>query len=133
MQKLILSIIFIFSFSFVGLSQNALSKLSEEQIKTAISHKWKLSFLEGKGKKIKISDDKATLFLGFNSDGKLYESDGKKEYYGTWTYNHSSFTITTNDKDGIEKHVIIDVSNDQLILKSKFRGIPFNMGLQKVN
>lgn len=133
MQKTIALFLLIFSLSTIGFSQSAVSKLTEAQIKTAICHKWQLSYLEGKGRKINIPKNKATLILGFTNDGKLFESDGNKEYKGTWTYNHASLTITTNDKDGDEKHVVVDVTNDQLILKSKFKGIPFNMGLQKAD
>lgn len=132
MKKYILSFLFIFSISFV-FSQSTIKTFTESQIKTAICHKWKLIYLEGKGKKVTIPNNGPVLILGFNADGKLFESDGKTNYNGTWTYNHSTFTITTNDKDGEEKHILLDVTNNQLVMKSKFKGIPFNMGLQIVD
>lgn len=133
MQKFITLFLFSFVFIFFGFSQNTVSNLSEAQIKVAICKKWKLNFLEGKGKKITLPKDKASLILGFSPDGKLYEFDGKKEYKGTWSYNHATLTITTIDQDGEEKHPLIDLNNDILVMKSKFRGIPFNMGFQKVD
>ncbi|MBK8351336.1 MAG: hypothetical protein IPL21_06425 [Saprospirales bacterium] len=133
MQKHITFFLFSFVFIFFGFSQNAVSKLSEAQIKTAICHKWRLNLLEGKGKKITIPNDKTSLILGFLPDGNLYEFDGKKEYKGTWSYNHATLTITTIDQDGEEKHPLIDLNNDILVMKSKFKGIPFNMGFKKVD
>jgi hypothetical protein len=132
MKIYILSTLLFFSLSTV-FSQSSIKTFSESQIKMAICHKWKLTYLEGKGKKVTIPNNGPVLILGFNADGKLFESDGKNNYNGTWTYNHSTFTITTTDKDGEEKHIILDVTGTQLIMKSKFKGIPFNMGLQKID
>lgn len=123
------TLLLIILFSLKGYAQTTLAQLTEQEIKTMICHKWKLSYLEGKGKKMNISDNILKLYLGFKPDGSLYEIQGKKNYSGTWTYNHDTYTIVTDDRDGKENWNIVSITDKLLVVKTKFKGILVNCGL----
>ena len=133
MKKLFLSVI-LTSFVITSIFANdALSNLSEQQIKTLFCHKWKLNYLEFKGKRKEIPSSLPESILVFLNDGKLEQYEGKTKYTGTWTYNHSTKTITTIDKDGTEKYIIEEVGNELFVMSSKIKGFEFKMGLKKTS
>lgn len=125
----ILSFVLLFSVT----ANDNLNKLTEQEIKTLLCQKWKLNFLEYKGNKKEIPSKVPASFLVFLPDGKLEEYEGKNKYSGTWSYNHATKTITTIDKDGTEKHTIVELGNELFIMNGKYKGFTFNMGFKKNN
>lgn len=137
-KKIIMRLVFIgflllVSSHKVAFSNDALGNLSETQIKSLLCHKWKLTLIEAKGKKATIPASSPEITLKFLDNGQLEETAGKEFYKGTWTYNHSKYTVTTTDKDGKENHVLVDLTNDYLKMKTKFMGIQVMYGMKKVN
>lgn len=129
-KHLLIIIIGLFTLSNVSANSN-INNLTEQQIKTMLCQKWKLTYLEYKGKKKEIPAKVPASHILFLPDGKLEEFEGDKKYTGTWTYNHTTKTITTIDKDGTEKHTIIDLGNDAFVMNGKYKGFTFNMGFKK--
>lgn len=133
MKQLLLSFLLIFFLSDVAVAKDSFSSLSEAQVKSLVCRKWKLTFLEYKGKKKEIPAKVPASYLVFLADGKLQEFEGTKKYDGTWTYHHETKTITTVDQDGTEKHKIISLSNDQFVMNGNYKGFSFNMGFNKAD
>lgn len=124
----------LFTFLFgITVAKDSFSSLSEAQIKTLVCHKWKLMYLEFNGKKKEIPAKLPESLLIFLPDGKLQEFEGAKKYDGTWSYNHSSKTVITIDKDGTENHKIINISNDEFVMNGKYQGFAFNMGFKRLD
>lgn len=133
MQKSISTFVLFILLSSATFATDSFSNLSEAQIKTLFCYKWKLTFLEYKGKKKEIPAKLPASLLIFLADGKLLEFEGAKKYDGTWTYNHSSKTIVTVDQDGTENHKIIALSNTEFIMNGKYKGFTFNMGFKRMD
>ena len=133
MKKIFLSVILTTILFATTNASDALNTLSEQQVKTMLCHKWKLTYLEYKGKKKDIPTNVPESFIGFLADGTLYQTEGKMKYTGTWTYNHATKTVTTIDKDGTEKHTIVDLGKDLFVMNGKYKGFVFNMGLKKAD
>jgi len=133
MKKLILSAFLLIVTATAIFANDALNKLTEEQVKKMVCHKWKLTFLEYNSKKKEIPGSVPTSYIGFLANGTFYQTEGKMTYNGTWTYNHAAKTITTVDKDGTEKHAIIDLNTEQFTMNGKYKGATFNMGLKKAD
>lgn len=132
MNKFILPLFFIFASVSTG-AQN-LSKLPDEaQVLSLLCHQWNLTYIEGKGKKFNVPGNTPQLHLEFNKDGSLNESAGKKSFKGKWSYNHSTRTITTDDQDGKEAYTLVNISDAELVIRNKIKGIEVNLGLQRVN
>lgn len=132
MQRLIL--IFIITISFCDIfAQNFFANLTDIEAKKMICHKWKLISLEAKNKKIDVPKKAPTVSLTFLSDGKLIESAGNKEFNGTWSYNHTTKTLTTNDQDGKEDQKILNITNETFVMQSKIKGIIVNLWLQRID
>ncbi|MDB5228521.1 MAG: Lipocalin-like protein [Bacteroidota bacterium] len=129
MKKYTLLVFLILFLLQKGYAQTTLAQLTEQEIKTMICHQWKLSYLEGKGKHINVPESVLKLYLGFKPDGSLYEIQGKKNYSGTWTYKHATYTIITDDQDGKENWDIVSITDKLLVVKTKFKGILVNCGL----
>lgn len=133
MKKLLLSVL-LTAFVYSGIYANdAITSLSEQQLKTMLCHKWKLTFLEYQGKRKEIPQNVPASYIGFLSDGTMYQIEGKMNYKGTWTYNHATKTITTIDKDGTELHTIVELNDQQFVMNGKYKGYIFNMGLKKAD
>jgi hypothetical protein len=128
----LLFFILIFSL-YNALAQNNVKQLTEPQVKSMLCHKWKLSYLEGKGKKMNVPESAPKLYLEFVSNGTLNETDGKKNYHGKWVYNTATNIITTDDQDGKEEYTLITVTNELLVLKNKFRGVLINLGMSRAD
>ena len=133
MQKAVSTFVLLILLSSTIFAKDSFSTLPEAQIKTLFCHKWKLTFLEYKGKKKEIPAKLPVSLLVFLADGKLQEFEGTKKYDGTWTYNHSTKTIVTVDQDGTEHHKIIELSNTEFIMNGKYQGFTFNMGFKRAN
>ncbi len=133
MKKIILSVLLLTFSVSAGIAEDALSKLSEIQVKSMFCKKWKLTFLEYKGKQKEIPGKVPQSLLIFLQDGKLQEFEGTKKYDGTWSYQHDNKTITTIDQDGTEKHKIIDLTSDQFVMNGNYKGFTFNMGFKRVD
>lgn len=133
MKQLLLSILLISFLSDVVIAKDSFSSLSEAQVKSLVCRKWKLTFLEYKGKKKDIPAKVPASYLVFLEDGKLQEFEGSKKYDGTWTYHHETKTITTIDQDGTEKHKIISLNSDQFVMNGNYKGFSFNMGFKKAD
>lgn len=118
-----ISSLFIFVLALFICTFADISKYTEQQIKEMVSHKWRLITIEAKGKTIQVPADKPQVALKFNSNGSLDEYAGDKHYTGTWKYDHSTYTIETKDSDGKEKHTIVDISDKQLKMTTKFMGM----------
>ena len=130
MKKIYGFLFFILFLLHPGFSQASFKQFSEQQIRSLLCHKWKLSFLEGMGKKVAVPESVPKLYLGFKPDGSLYEIEGKKNYSGTWTYKHATFTLTTNDQDGKENYSIENITDNLLVIKTKIKGVMVNLGMQ---
>lgn len=132
MKKIIslIAVLFILGNAF---SKSSLESLSEQQIKSMLCQKWKLATLEGKGKKMDVPANTPEIILHFFSNGTLQEKAGDKQYKGTWTYNHSKFTVTTVDKDGKENHTLVEITDNLLRMKTKFMGIEVIYGMKKID
>ena len=74
----------------------------------------------------------ASLLI-FLTDGNLQEFEGSKKYDGKWTYNHSTKTVVTVDKDGTENHKIINLTDDEFVMNGKYQGFTFNMGFKRLD
>ncbi len=133
MKKISLLLLLCVLFLVNGFSQVNFKQLSEQQIKNLLCHKWQLTFLEAKGKKINVPASVPKLYLGLQSNGTLEEIQDKKKYTGNWSYKHDTFSLITEDKDGKENYDIVNLTNTILVIRSKFKGIPFNMGMQLVD
>ena len=133
MKQLFLSFLLIFFLSDIVVAKDSFSSLSEAQVKSLVCRKWKLTFLEYKGKKKDIPAKVPASYLVFLADGKLQEFEGSKKYDGTWTYHHETKTITTIDQDGTEKHKIISLNSDQFVMNGNYKGFSFNMGFKKAD
>jgi hypothetical protein len=133
MKRYAFTLLFILPFLIKGYSQHPLALLQEQDVRSLLCHKWNLAYLEGLGKKISVTGKSPQLLLQFNNDGTLNESSGKKNYSGKWSYNHSTHLITTDDQDGREEYTIVTLSVEELVIRSKFKGVKFNMGMQRVN
>lgn len=129
-MKYLIFIISLCIFSIDTFSED-LGKLNETQVKAILCQKWKLSFLEYKGKKKPIPAKLPQSLLIFLQDGKLQEYSGKDKYDGSWSYLHSTKTITTIDKDGTEKHQLISLNTNELVMNGTYQGFKFNMGFVK--
>lgn len=133
MKKIFLSISLFIVISGALLASDSFSTLSEAQIKSLVCHKWKLTYLEIKGKKKEIPAKLPESLLIFLPDGKLQELQGKEKFDGSWSYNHTTKTVTTIDKDGTEHHKIINLSQDEFVMNGKYQGFTFNMGFKRVD
>lgn len=133
MKQLLLSILLISFLSDVVIAKDSFASMSEAQVKSLVCRKWKLTFLEYKGKKKDIPAKVPASYLVFLADGKLQEFEGSKKYDGTWTYHHETKTITTIDQDGTEKHKIISLNSDQFVMNGNYKGFSFNMGFKKAD
>lgn len=132
MKKLLLAFILSFILLNIVSANDKVTKFTEQEIKTLLCHKWKLTFLEYKGNKKEIPSKLPESHILFLPDGRLEEYEGKTKYTGTWSYNHTTKTITTIDKDGNEKHAIIELGNELFIMNGKYKGFTFNMGFKIV-
>jgi hypothetical protein len=65
--------------------------------------------------------------------GTLIEISEGKSYQGKWSYEHKTMSITTDDRDGIEKQKILKITADQLILKSKYNEMPMNLIWKRID
>ena len=133
MKKIVLSFILLTFLASVVLAADSFSALSEAQIKTLFCHKWKLTYLEYKGKKKEIPAKLPESLIIFLPNGNMQEFEGPKKYDGKWTYNQSTKTITTVDKDGTENHKIIELTNDAFVMNGKYQGYSFNMGFKRMD
>ena len=80
MQKSISNFVLFILLSSATFATDSFSNLSEAQIKTLFCYKWKLTFLEYKGKKKEIPAKLPASLLIFLADGKLMEFEGAKKY-----------------------------------------------------
>ena len=133
MKRLFLSLMLLTLLSGVAVAKDSFSSMSEAQIKTLVCHKWKLTYLEFKGKKKEIPAKLPASLLIFLTDGNLQEFEGSKKYDGKWTYNHSTKTVVTVDKDGTENHKIINLTDDEFVMNGKYQGFTFNMGFKRLD
>ena len=74
MKRLFLSLMLLTLLSGVAVAKDSFSSLSEAQIKTLFCHKWKLTYLEFKGKKKEIPAKLPASLLIFLADGNLIEA-----------------------------------------------------------
>ena len=132
MQKKLLSITILFLLSSFLLFAD-IKTLTEQQIKDMVSHKWRLTTIEVKGKTIEVTDDKPMIALKFNNNGTMDEYAGDKHFTGNWTYTHTDYTIETKDKDGKEKHTILDISDKFLKMTTKFMGMKVVYVMKRVD
>lgn len=133
MKQLIFSFTLLTLLSSVTLAKDSFSALTEAEIKSLFCHKWKLTYLEYKGKRKEIPGKLPASLLVFLQDGKLQEFEGAKKYDGTWTYSHASKTIITVDRDGTENHKIIELTNEQFVMNGKYQGLTFNIGFKRAD
>ena len=133
MKQLLFSFTLLILLSTVSVAKDSFSTITEAEIKSLFCHKWKLTYLEYKGKRKEIPGKLPASLLIFLQDGKLQEFEGTKKYDGSWTYSHTSKTIITVDKDGTENHKIIELSNDHFVMNGKYQGITFNIGFKRID
>ena len=72
-------------------------------------------------------------YILLKSDGTLIETDEGKDYRGKWTYDHKNMTLTTDDKDGIEKHKIIKITETEFVFRSKVKDLEISMIMKRVD
>ena len=84
--------LFIFFTVLASSAFNAIgqSKLTEQEVKTLLCHKWKLVIMEVQGEQHNVDDD---LFLTFLKDGTFIDSQDGNKPQKKWTYNHSTMTV----------------------------------------
>jgi len=135
MRNLLFIFILVLPFvsSSTAFSQTKTPPKTEQEIKTLLCHKWKLTAMEAKGQKVELPPDMGNSFVSFKNDGTLVETDEGKDYQGRWTYDHRTMTLTTNDKDGIENQKIVKISEVELIIKSKWQEITMNLIMKRVD
>ena len=116
MKKFLLLLILTLTFIFdtPAFSQAKNQPKSEQQIRDLLCHKWRLTKMKSGSKEAALPSQMQALLL-FQSDGTLIETDEGKEYKGKWTYNHKTSTLVTDDKDGIENHLIIRLDNSGFV------------------
>jgi len=97
---------------------------TEQEIKSMLCHKWHLTYVEAKGKKMPAPNDTNNDFVLFKPDGTLTEMEvGKERRPGKWTYNHSDMTLKIDDADGIDVNKIVKITSTDLVLQSKFDNV----------
>ena len=135
MKKTILLILLIFTIinSQAVFAQTKPQSQTEQEIKTMLCHKWKLTHMETQGERNSLPPDMGESYMLLKSDGTLIETDEGKDYQGKWAYDHKTMTLKTDDKDGVEKHKIIKITDTELIIKSKFDGMAMNMIMKRID
>ncbi|THU38178.1 hypothetical protein FAM09_15980 [Niastella caeni] len=98
---------------------NAQSKLTEQEVKELLCHKWKAVIMEIQGKQYNVEKEEDELFLTFLKDGTFIDSqEGNKSAKIKWTYTHSTMTLNTG---GVLKK-IFKIDDKELKFKSKMDG-----------
>jgi hypothetical protein len=120
--------LFIFFTVLASSAFNAIgqSKLTEQDVKALLCHKWKVVIMEVEGEQHKVDED---LYITFLKDGTFIDSqDGNKPPKLKWTYNHSTMTVKTG---GVLK--ILKIDDKELKLKSIDDGKPIGVTLKRVD
>lgn len=115
------------------LMANSIEDLSEKEIMNLLcSGKWHLSYMEMDGQHIDFPDNEVQAnWTVFNSDGTHQSEEMGESYGGTWEYNHSSKTLTTNDKDGKVDLVIVKIDGNELKVTLIDQGKEMMVGMKK--
>ena len=110
----------------VSLSSICQSRLTEQEIKNLLCHKWKAVSIEIQGEKESQDED---LYITFLKDGTFIDSEeGNKPSKEKWTYNHKTMTITTGDI--IKK--ILTINEKELKISTKMDGESIILSLKRV-
>ena len=111
----------------LSLSSFSQSKPTEQQIKTMLCHKWKVSTIESQGEKLPAEED---VYITFRKDGTFIDSqEGGKPSDNKWTYNHKTTTLTTGD---VSKK-ILRITEKELKLSAKMDGQNMILTLKRVD
>jgi lipocalin-like protein len=121
------------SFLLLGFHLMLSAQQTEKEVLNLLCHKWKVTHIEHGGQKIEMPAELGEAFLIFKADSTITEIDPSETYKGKWTYDHKGKTITTDDKDGIQKHKLIKLTTTELIITMKVDDETSNMILKRVD
>ena len=105
---------------------------TEQEIKTLLCKKWKITHMEAEGKRFPVPPEMSESYVTFQQDGSFTEVEEGNTFNGRWTYDHKTKTINTDDKDGKESHKVLTLTTELLILKSNFQGMNMNLVMKSV-
>ena len=112
------------SSSFHAIGQ---SKLTEQEVKAMLCHKWKAITMELQGEHM-VADE--NIYITFLKDGTFIDSqEGYTSQKSKWTYTHSTMTVTTG---GVLKK-ILKIDDKELKFKSKMDGQTITVTLKRVD
>jgi len=131
MNKILLFSVFLF-ITASSFAQKDTTR-SEQEVKTLLCHKWKVTHIEMNGQKIPLPPELGESSLEIIADGTLIEKDATEEIKGKWSYDHKTKILTTDDRDGIIKHVILKISETELIFKSEVDGTEMNLIMKRLD
>jgi len=107
--------------------------LSEKQVIDLLcSGKWHLSYMEIDGQHDDFPPNEAKAnWTVFKQDGTHNSEEMGEAYSGTWTYNHETKTLTTDDKDGKVSLVIISIDEHEIQFSLVDQGKKLKVGMKK--
>ena len=112
-------LLFLF-FIFISLnSYSQVQNLNEDETLTLISsEKWYLAYVIFDGEK--EIDSENTDWVHFHRNGVHEYTDEGDYEKGKWSYNHNTYTLTTNDLDGVIEYKIISLSKTEFVLENEW-------------
>lgn len=125
MKKYLL--IFLAILSFLSFYAHGQSKLTEQEVKSMLCHKWQPVSMEVEGEQISLDEE---LYITFLANGTFIEfQEGDQASKSKWTYNHNTMTVTTG---GVAKK-ILRIDDKQLKFKSNMDGQTAIVTLKRVD
>ena len=119
--------IFFILLSFLSFNAHGQPKLTEQEVKSMLCHKWQVLSMEVEGEQMSADEE---IYITFLANGTFIDSqEGDQSSKSKWTYSHNTMTVTTG---GVAKR-ILNIDDKQLKFKSKMGGQTAIMTLKRVD
>ena len=103
----------------------------QEALELLCASKWHLSYMEVDGEVMEFpANEVAANWTKFNADGTHQVEEMGEAYSGTWSYDHISKTLTTDDRDGKITLKIIEISTTELRFSFVDEGKTLTVGMK---
>jgi hypothetical protein len=102
----------------VGFDSAAIAQKSEQEVRTLLMHKWKITAMQLKGETIPMTDEMSEFFV-FKPNNIFIDINDNKPSKGTWAYNSKTKIITTRNDNEVQLHEIVNISLTDLIMTAK--------------
>ncbi|WP_160143471.1 hypothetical protein [Chryseolinea soli] len=94
----------------------AQTKLTNEEFSRLICRKWTMTEMQLGSMKVP-SSELGENTTAFEANGTYKAVEQGEAYSGKWTFDPATQTLTTNDRDGIEKSKVIKLTEKELVFE----------------